>query len=85
MMGIFVVSQICHRVDNWRNILSNKLCFLTRMEFKDIVDILFIVKKYDFHWENIVEEAREKDSWVEPLNVCKIISGFPSEFLHKIK
>jgi hypothetical protein len=35
--------------------------------------------------KNIVEEAREKDLWVEPLNVCKIINGFPSENLNKIK
>jgi hypothetical protein len=83
--GDFVTSQIYHRVDNWRNILSNKLCALSRMEIKDIVDILFIAKKYDFHWENIAEEAREKDLWVEPLKICKIISGFPAELLHKIK
>jgi hypothetical protein len=83
--GDFVTSQIYHRVDNWRNILSNKLCALSRMEFKDIVDIFFIAKKYDFYWENIAAEAREKDLWVEPLNICKIISGFPAESLDKIK
>jgi hypothetical protein len=61
------------------------LCAMSRMEFKDIVDIFFIAKKYDFYWENIAAEAREKDLWVEPLNICKIISGFPAESLDKIK
>jgi len=35
-----------HQIDNWCNILSNKLCALSRMDVKDIVDILFIAKKF---------------------------------------
>ena len=50
-----------HQIDNWCNILSNKLCALSRMDVKDIVDILFIAKKYEFQWSEIFQDAQEKD------------------------
>ena len=34
--GEFQRCSIFHRVDSWRNILSNKLCALSRLEVKDI-------------------------------------------------
>lgn len=83
--GELVKSEIFHKVDNWRNILSNKLCALSRMEAKDIVDILFIAKRYEFSWENILHEAREKDLWVEPIEICKIINSFDPALLKAIK
>ena len=83
--GNFEKLPVFHRVDNWRNILSNKICALTRAEAKDIADILFIAQQYSFEWEDIIGEAKEKDLWVEPLEVCKIIKDFPAELLLKIK
>lgn len=83
--GNFELSQIYHRIDNWRNILSNKLCALSRLESKDIADILFIAKRYSFNWEDIFKEAREKDLWVEPLEICKIIKEAPAESFQTIK
>ncbi len=77
--------KIFNSVDNWRNILSNKICALSRMESKDIADILFIARRYLFHWENIIDEAKEKDLWVEPLEICKIINDFPIKLLEKLK
>ena len=74
-----------HRIDSWRNILSNKLCALSRLEVKDIVDIVFIAKNYSFDWEIIVGEARAKDLWVDPIEICKIIDQFPIERLATIK
>lgn len=50
--GTFKHAAIFHRVDNWRNILSNKLCALSRLEAKDMADILFIAYQYDFEWED---------------------------------
>ena len=82
--GTFKHSAIFHRVDNWRNILSNKLCALSRLEAKDMVDILFIAYQYDFEWEDILNEAREKDLWVEPLEVCRLIHSFPIRMMQKI-
>lgn len=83
--GDFRSSPIYYRVDNWRNILSNKLCALSRLEAKDIVDILFIAKKFAFEWEQILNEAREKDLWVDPLEICKLISQFPFDLFKAIK
>ena len=74
-----------HRVDNWRNILSNKICALTRLEPKDIVDMLFIAKHYSFSWEEVLTEAAEKDLWVEPLEVSKVIKDFNPNFFKTIK
>ena len=74
-----------HRVDSWRNILSNKICALSRLEVKDIVDVLFIARTYDFDWETITSEAKEKDIWVDPIEICRIIDRFPVDFFKTIK
>lgn len=55
------------------------------MEPKDVADIVFIALRYSFEWENIIREAKEKDLWVEPLELCKIIKDFPIESLLDIK
>lgn len=74
-----------HRVDSWCNILSNKLCAITRSEAKDVADILFLARKYAFEWEKIINEARQKDLWVDPLKICKRIRHFPVALFQKIK
>ena len=58
---------------------------MSRMEVKDIVDILFIAFEYDFNWEEIFEEAGQKDIWVNPLEISKMIESFPRERLSEIK
>ena len=83
--GDFVKCPVYYRVDNWRNILSNKLCALSRRDVKDIVDIIFIAKRYRFNWEELLGEAKQKDLWVDPLEICKIISEFPPQLLDSIK
>ena len=83
--GNFEKLSIFHRIDNWRNILSNKICALSRLEAKDIADILMIALRYSFEWEDIIEESKGKDLWVDPLEVCKIIQNFPTELLLGIK
>lgn len=77
--------HIFHRVDNWRNILSNKISALSRMEVKDVADILFIAQRYSFEWEDLIGEAKEKDLWVEPLEICRLIKDFPADSLMNIK
>jgi predicted nucleotidyltransferase component of viral defense system len=78
-------SHIFHRIDSWRNILSNKLCALSRCEAKDIADIIFIAKNYRFEWETILSEAKEKDLWVDPIEVCRTINQFPADQLKTVK
>ena len=77
--------SIFHKVDNWRNILSNKLCAISRLEAKDLADIVCIAKNYRFEWEEIINEAREKDLWVDPLEICRLLNTFPLHLLKDIK
>ena len=83
--GDILAMPIFHRVDSWRNILSNKLCALSRMEIKDLVDIVYIARNYDFDWETIIEEAKEKDLWVDPIKICQLFDQFPVHLLDTIK
>jgi hypothetical protein len=83
--GKIVRFPLFYRVDSWRNILSNKLCALSRLEIKDIVDIVFIARKYAFDWETIIGEAKEKDLWVDPIEICRTIDQFPMSLLSSMK
>jgi hypothetical protein len=77
--------SIFSKVDSWRNILSNKLCAVSRLEAKDIADIVFISRRYEFKWEIMLREAKEKDLWVDPLEICRILNRFPLQGLAEIK
>jgi len=81
----FQEAEFYHRIDHWRNILSNKLCALNRREPKDMADVLFIAQSFSFLWREIFNEARKKDLWVEPLEISKIIQEFPVEHMDVIK
>jgi hypothetical protein len=45
----------------------------------------FIAQRYEFNWEDVFEEARQKDLWVDPLEICKIMKEIPSKLFHNIK
>jgi len=83
--GDFQEAPFYPRIDHWRNILSNKLCTLSRREPKDIADILSIARSFSFAWPNIFSEARQKDLWVEPLEISRMIQEFPVELLEAVK
>jgi len=72
------------RVDNLRNILSNKITALTRLETKDIVDIWFICKKLAFTWDEIIREADQKEA-IEELMVFDILKTFPTHLFQQIR
>ena len=73
------------RIDHWRNILSNKLCALSRREPKDLADILSIARRFSFSWPEIFGEARQKDLWVDPLEIARLIEEFPVDLLTAVK
>ena len=75
--GDFQEAPFYPRIDHWRNILSNKLCALSRREPKDMADILAIARRFAFAWPDIFREARQKDLWVEPLGISRMIQEFP--------
>ncbi|MGD2014731.1 MAG: hypothetical protein PVG84_13325 [Desulfobacterales bacterium] len=55
------------------------------MEPKDVADTLFIAKNFSFEWPEIIEEAKNKDLWVNPLDVSRIIKEFPVNLFDTIK
>ena len=72
------------RTDHWQNILSNKLSALSRNESKDIVDILSIAGHFTFSWPEIVGQAKQKDLWVDELEISRILDSFDAEKLREI-
>lgn len=83
--GGFHSNRLFPKIDSWQNILSNKICALSRLEAKDFVDIIFIAKSFPFNWEEMISNAREKDEWVEPVSVSELFKGMPLELLKPIK
>lgn len=49
-----------------------------------MVDIVYICETLKFNWENIVNDAAEKDLWVNPVNVVEVLEQFPVEKLQEI-
>lgn len=73
------------KVDSIRNILSNKISALYRFEIKDYVDIWFIAKNYKFSWRELINEAKQKEVAVDPLEIFHLFKSFPFESLDAIK
>jgi len=76
--------ELFHKVDHWQNILSNKISALSRNEGKDLADILFISKKYSFFWPEVIAQAKEKDLWVEEIEISRTIFEVKIESLSKV-
>jgi len=82
--GDFHSAKGFSKVDNIRNILSNKISILFRQEPKDIADIWFICKNLEFKWEDIIDEAAQKRI-VEEIFVVECLRTFQHEKLSTIK
>jgi len=64
--------------------LSNKICALSRDEAKDIANLIFLSMKYDFTWETMINYARQKDTWVNEIEVSQSVYQFDTKRLNKI-
>jgi hypothetical protein len=73
------------RVDSWRNILSNKVSALYRIEAKDVVDVWTVAKIRRFNWAEIIREASSKEAGLDPLVLYDLLKSFPAEALSSIK
>jgi hypothetical protein len=82
--GTPMVTPLFVRTDNLNNMLSNKVTALGRYSPKDVADIVYICESLKFSWEIIVNDASEKDLWVNPVNVAEVLEQFPVEKLHEI-
>lgn len=83
--GAPIETDLFVRTDNVLNILSNKISALTRDEPKDIADIWQIAKRFPFSWKQIITEAKEKDMWVDEIEILKIVSAFDIRRLSSIR
>ena len=83
--GSFEETELFNKTDNWKNILSNKICALSRDEAKDYSDIIYLNDKYEFNWEDIINDAKQKDMWVNEIDIAKYFDNFNIERLQSIK
>jgi predicted nucleotidyltransferase component of viral defense system len=74
--GELITSSLFSKTDNIQNILSNKISALSRDESKDIADLLFISRTFSFNWERVINEAKQKDDWVNELDISKRFHEF---------
>jgi predicted nucleotidyltransferase component of viral defense system len=81
--GDFKSTDIFSKIDNMRNILSEKLTFIYKKSPKDVADIWFICKNLWFQWEDVMEEASKKRA-IEPLFVVNALRNFSPAELNKI-
>jgi hypothetical protein len=77
-------TELFERTDNLNNILSNKITALGRYSPKDVVDIVYISEFLSFNWESILNDAAEKDLWVNPIHAAEVLEQFPVEKLSEI-
>jgi hypothetical protein len=73
------------RVDSWRNILSNKVSALYRIEAKDVVDLWTLAKIRRFEWAEIIREAASKEAGLDPMVLYDLLKSFPEKELSSIK
>lgn len=73
------------RVDSWRNILSNKVSALYRIEPKDVVDLWALARINRFNWAEIIREAASKEAGLDPLVLYDLLKSFPTQALPSIK
>jgi len=83
--GGFEWDDILGRVDSWRNILSNKISALFRVEAKDVVDLWSLANSYSFNWSELIQEASSKEAGIDPLLLYDLLKSFPTEQLSAIK
>jgi Nucleotidyl transferase AbiEii toxin, Type IV TA system len=83
--GEIVQTPLYSRTDDWRNILSNKITALSREEGKDIADIVFVCKRFPFNWQDIINDAKNKDSWIDEVNASRLIHDFKTEKVKAVK
>jgi hypothetical protein len=83
--GDVAQASIFNRIDDWRNILSNKIFALSRDAPKDLADLLFLSYTFSFSWKSAVDDAKNKDMWVNEIDASKIIYEFDQKRFSKVK
>ncbi len=83
--GDIELDETLGRVDSWRNILSNKISALYRLEAKDLVDLWTLSKIKSFNWREIIREASSKEAGTDSVLIYELLKSFPGSELSSIK
>lgn len=75
-VDIPVPTELGIKIDNWQNILSNKITALSRIAAKDFADVFFLAVRYPFNWEVMINYARSKDAWIDEIAVSQFLFAF---------
>ena len=74
-------TDLFHRLDSKRNILSNKISALFRYAGKDVADLRELAMHEKFNWNEIFKEACEKETGIDITVISDILKKIPqSEF-----
>lgn len=82
--GELIACPLFSKIDNPRNILSEKITFIHKKSPKDIADVWFICLNLEFEWAEIISEANQK-STTDPLFIAEVLSRFNADELEAVK
>lgn len=83
--GALVSGDLFPRIDALRNILSNKLTALFRLEAKDFADLWTIANAVHFHWGDVAAEAGQKLLGSSARDLADLIRDFPPDRFDSIR
>ena len=83
-VGEVEVDPVLGRVDNWRNILANKIAAISRYEPKDGADLWVIARNRPFEWREAVQNALRKEAGLDPVALHEIIRSIPEQELARV-
>ena len=72
--GPFVSGKLFPRIDSLRNILSNKITALYRLESKDVADLWAICRRETFLWSDIMAEANQQEAGIDAATVSDLVT-----------
>lgn len=83
--GELVKDKELGKIDNVRNILSNKISALIgRTEAKDVIDLWIICKNYFFSFDEILQETENKEVNINVDFIIQMIKTMPKKEFDKI-
>ena len=83
--GELVSGSLFARIDSLRNILSNKVTAIYRLEGKDIADLWAICTHGMFRWSDIMAEANSKEVGIDAATVADLVRSFPRHLFDTIR
>ena len=83
--GMVVSGSLFPRIDSLRNILSNKVTAIYRLESKDIADLWAICSHKAFHWSDVMVEANRKEVGIDAATVADLVRSFPIHLFDTVR